>query len=265
MGKNAEKSCETGIKSASRFFSLLSGNFPILGYNWQQDMRILVVEDEHLIANSIKKGLEQERYAVDVAYSGDAGFDLASTEDYDLLILDLMLPGMDGLSICRELRKKGIHTPILILTARGQTSDKVQGLDSGADDYLTKPFSFEEFLARIRALSRRPKTAIDSVLTVNDLTLDTKTYQVERARQNINLSSKEFSLLEYLMRHAGKILTKEQIIGHVWNYDADILPNTVEVYIRNLRQKIDLPFPNQKSLIATVRGFGYKIGENTHV
>lgn len=223
-------------------------------------MRILVIEDEHRIANTIKKGLEQETYAVDVAYTGPDGYDLASTEDYDCMILDLMLPEMDGLTICKELRKNKIHTPILMLTAKGQIQDKVQGLDAGADDYLTKPFSFEELLARIRALIRRPKTTLNERLTVQDLHLDTKEYKVERAGKHIQLSSKEFSLLEYLMRNANSILTKDQIIGHVWDYDADILPNTVEVYIRNLRNKIDLPFKNKKPLIQTVRGFGYKIG-----
>ena len=222
-------------------------------------MRILVVEDEHRIANSIKKGLEMEKYAVDVAYEGTSGFDLASTEDYDLIILDLMLPGMDGITICKELRKKQIHTPILILTAKGQIQDKVQGLDSGADDYLTKPFSFEELLARARALFRRPKNSLDTVLTVGELELNTTNFQVKRESKEINLSSKEYSLLEYLMRHANHVLTKDQIIGHVWNYDADILPNTVEVYIKNLRKKIDMPFIGKKQLIKTVRGFGYKI------
>jgi len=224
-------------------------------------MRILVVEDEHRIANTIKKGLELERHAVDVAYDGVVGFDLASTEEYDIILLDIMLPGMDGLTVCRNLRQKQVHTPILMLTARGQVGDKVEGLDSGADDYLTKPFSFEELLARIRALSRRPKSAASSVLTVGDLVLDPKQYQVRRADTPIKLSGKEFSLLEYLMRHPGKILTKEQIITHVWNYDADVLPNTVEVYIRNLRSKIDHPFSGQKALINTVRGFGYRLGE----
>lgn len=223
-------------------------------------MRILIIEDEHRIANSIKKGLEQERYAVDVAYDGIKGFDLASTEEYDLLVLDLMVPGVDGLTICRKLREEQIHTPILILTAKGQIQDKVEGLDSGADDYLTKPFSFEELLARIRALSRRPKDSLNAVLKVFDLKLDPKTYQAERAKKTIQLSNKEFSLLEYLMRNANKVLTKEQIIGHVWNYDADILPNTVEVNIKNLRKKIDAPFKNKKPLIYTARGFGYKIG-----
>ncbi len=224
-------------------------------------MRILVVEDEHRIANTIKKGLEQERHAVDVAYTGSEGYDLASTEEYDVMILDLMLPEMDGLTITKKLREKQIHTPILILTAKGQIEDKVNGLDSGADDYLTKPFSFEELLARTRALSRRPKNAVTTVLTIEDLKLDPQQYSIERSGQSIQLSNKEFSLLEYLMRHPKKILTKKQIISHVWDYEADVLPNTVEVYIRNLRNKIDQPFKNSKNLIKTVRGFGYKIGE----
>lgn len=225
-------------------------------------MRILVVEDEHRIANTIKKGLEQERHVVDVVYDGTGGFDLASTEEYDLIILDLMLPGMDGLTVCRQLRNQQIQTPILILTAKGQIQDKVAGLDLGADDYLTKPFSFEELIARIRALGRRPKNSFETVLTVVDLKLDPKLYVVERAGKKIKLSNKEFALLEYLMRHAGQILTKEQIISHVWNYDDNILPNTVEVYIRNLRNKIDRPFiKSKKPLIATIRGFGYKIGD----
>jgi len=223
-------------------------------------MRILVVEDERRIANSIKKGLEQERYAADLAYNGIDGFDLASTEEYDLIVLDLMLPGMGGLAICRQLRKKQIHTPILILTAKGQIQDKVEGLDCGADDYLTKPFSFEELLARIRALVRRPKNSLGTVLTVGDLQLDSRTFEVKRGNRVIQLSSKEFSLLEYLMRHANQTLTKEQIISHVWDYNADILPNTVEVYVRNLRCKIDFPFKDKKALIHTIRGFGYKIG-----
>ncbi len=186
-------------------------------------MRILVVEDEHRIANTIKKGLEQERYAVDVAYSGSDGFDLASSEDYDCIILDLMLPEMDGMTICRELRKNKIHTPIIMLTAKGQIHDKVQGLDCGADDYLTKPFSFEELLARIRALTRRPRIALASTITIGDLFLDPISFQVRYGEKEIKLTSKEFSLLEYLMRNSNKILTKDQIIGHVWDYNADIL------------------------------------------
>ena len=224
-------------------------------------MKILVVEDEHRIANAIKKGLEQERYIVDTAYDGIEGFDLSTSEKYDLIILDLLLPGLDGLTLCQELRKKQIHTPILILTAKGQVQDKVEGLDIGADDYLTKPFSFEELLARIRALIRRPHQQINNPLSVSDLTLNPQTYLVVRDGREIQLSSKEYSLLEYLIRHKNIIVTKEQIIQHVWNYDADILPNTIEVYIRNLRIKVDRPFSKNKPLIQTIRGFGYKIGE----
>ncbi len=223
-------------------------------------MRILVVEDEHKIANSIKKGLEQESYAVDTAYDGDSGFDLASSEDYDVIILDLMLPKMDGLTICKKLRsEENVHTPILILTAKGEVEDKVEGLNSGADDYLPKPFAFVELLARIKALARRPKKTLDTKLSVGNLTLDTLNFNVNRDDKEIVLSKTEFALLEFLMRHANNVLTKDQIIGHVWEYDADILPNTVEVYIGYLRNKIDKPYKNQKPLIHTVRGFGYKI------
>ncbi len=220
-------------------------------------MRILVVEDNHKIANSIKQGLEQEAYAVDSAYDGEYGYDLAATEDYDLIVLDLMLPKMDGLEICRRLREVENHVPILILTAKGQLEDKVEGLNCGADDYLVKPFAFAELLARIRALSRRPKNNLGTKLSVGDLVLDTVNYQVSRAGKTIDLTKTEFSLLEYLMRHQGKVLSKEQIIRHVWDYNADVLPNTVEVYIGYLRNKIDKPF--KEKLIKTVRGFGYKI------
>jgi len=223
-------------------------------------MRVLIVEDEHKIANSIKKGLEQESYAVDVAYTGTDGFDLASVEEYDLIILDRLLPEMDGVDITRKLREQNIHTPILMLTAKGQVTDRVEGLDAGADDYLTKPFAFEELLARIRALARRPKETSGTILTVEDLTLNNATYEVKRASILINLSSKEYALLEYLMRHPDQTLTKEQIISHVWDYEADILPNTVEVYVGYLRSKIDRPFKNKLALIHTIRGFGYKLG-----
>jgi len=223
-------------------------------------MRILVVEDEHKIANSIKKGLEQESYAVDVAFEGQEGFDLAVSEDYDLIILDLLLPKMDGLEICSKLREKQIHTAIIMLTAKGQISDKVTGLDVGADDYLTKPFAFEELLARIRALIRRPKNNTGTTLNIEDLTLNTTNYEVRRGSKLIRLSSKEYALLEYLMRHPNQVLTKEQIISHIWDYDADVLPNTIEVYIGYLRVKIDRPYPDKSALIQTVRGFGYKIG-----
>ena len=229
-------------------------------------MRILIVEDEHKIANSIKKGLEQESYAVDIAYDGEQGFDLAATEDYDVIILDLMLPKIDGMEVCRKLRKEeNIHTPILMLTAKGQLDDKVNGLNAGADDYLVKPFAFTELLARIRALTRRPKTSLSPVLTVGNLNLNTLTFEVNRAGKQIKLSKKEYALLEYLLRHKNKILTKDQIINNVWDYDADVLPNTVEVYIGYLRNKLDRPFKSKKSLIQTVRGFGYKIGDKNDV
>jgi DNA-binding response OmpR family regulator len=224
-------------------------------------MKILIIEDEHKIANSIKKGLEQEMFAVDAVYDGSEGFDLASSEDYDLIILDRLLPNLDGIDICNKLREKHVHTPILLLTAKGQINDKVEGLNAGADDYLVKPFAFEELLARIRALSRRPKSNIGSLLTISDLTLNTLTFEVKRGEKSINLSNKEFSLLEYLMHHKNQILTKDNIINHVWNYEADILPNTVEVYIGYLRNKIDKPFHDKPELIHTKRGFGYKIGD----
>jgi DNA-binding response OmpR family regulator len=223
-------------------------------------MRILIVEDEHRIANAIKKGLEQERYAVDVAYAGNDGYDLASTEDYDGIILDILLPEMNGIEICKNLRQNKIHTPILMLTAKGQTEDKITGLDSGADDYMTKPFSFDELLARIRALTRRKGVVLSTDLSVGDLILNKKLYSVKRDDAEIKLSSKEFSLLEYLITNKNTIITKDKIISHVWDYDADILPNTIEVYIKNLRNKIDKPFKSKKPLIHTVRGFGYKIG-----
>jgi DNA-binding response OmpR family regulator len=224
-------------------------------------MRILVIEDEHKIANSIKVGLQQESYAVDVAYEGIEGFDLASTEDYDAIILDLLLPGMDGIALCKKLREEKNHTPILMLTAKGQLDDKIEGLNSGADDYLVKPFAFEELLARVRALARRPKENLHPVLKVADLSLNSLNFQVKRGEKMIKLSRKEFALLEYLLRHKETILSKEQIINHVWDYDADILPNTVEVYIGYLRNKIDKPFKDRPPLIYTMRGFGYKIGE----
>lgn len=221
-------------------------------------MKVLIVEDEHKIANSIKQGLEQEKYTVDVAYDGESGLDLAIAEDYDLLILDIMLPGVDGIEITRRLRSNKNHTPILMLTARGQISDKVSGLDTGADDYMTKPFSFAELLARVRALSRRPKVSRSTILKVEDLTLDTTTFEVRRHKKHIQLSQKEYALLEYLMHNPNKIISKDQIIHHVWDYDADVLPNSVEVYIKHLRNKIDKGF--SEPLIHTVRGFGYRLG-----
>ena len=222
-------------------------------------MRILIVEDEHKIAQALKRGLEQEHYAVDLAFDGDDGLAAAEAEEYDLIVLDRMLPGKDGITICQELRKQGKHTPILMLTAKDHVRDRVQGLDAGADDYLVKPFSFEELLARMRALLRRPHEAMSTVLEVADLQLDPANYTVVRQGTPINLSSKEFSLLEYLMRNAGRVLSKDTIMSHVWDFDADILPNTVEVYIGYLRNKIDKPF-SAEPLIHTRRGFGYTLG-----
>jgi len=218
-------------------------------------MRILVVEDEHKIAEALRKGLTQERYAVDLAYTGTDGYDLATSEEYDLIILDLMLPGMDGVEVCSKLRKENIHTPILMLTAKNQLQDRVKGLDAGADDYLPKPFAFEELLARIRALLRRPAGAMGTKLKVGDWSMDMTTFEVKCKNKIVNLSSKEYSLLEYMLRHPGQVLSKEQLITHVWNYDADILPNTVEVYIKKLRNKM-IP-------VITIRGFGYKLEQGS--
>lgn len=221
-------------------------------------MKILVVEDEHRIAQAIKEGLEQESYAVDVCYDGDEGYQSAAGDDYDIILLDVMMPGMTGVEVARKLRGEGIHTPILMLTAKDQERDIVNGLDSGADDYLPKPFSFEVLLARIRALLRRPQDSLTEILEAEDLTLNTTTHEVKRAGQAINVSTKEYAILEYLMRNRGKVLSKHNIMSHVWDFDADILPNNVEVFITYLRAKVDKPFPGP-GLIQTVRGFGYKI------
>lgn len=223
-------------------------------------MKLLIVEDEHKIANSLKKGLEQESYIVDVAFDGDTGYDLASTEPYDVIILDIMLPGKDGVMICKDLRKEGIHTPVLMLTAKGNVDDKVDGLNSGADDYLTKPFAFEELLARVRALTRRPKEQLATLLEYGDLSLNTLTMDVRRGNVPVNLSKKEFMLLEFFMRHPNVIFNKDQLIERVWSIDSEILPNTVEVYVGYLRKKLDGAFKGKKQLIHTARGFGYKLG-----
>jgi DNA-binding response OmpR family regulator len=222
-------------------------------------MRILIVEDEHRIAHAVKEGLEQESYAIDIAYDGDEGYNYAREDEYDLVLLDVMLPGMDGYEVCRRLRADGVHTPILMLTAKDQPRDVVRGLDSGADDYLAKPFSFEVLLARVRALLRRPQETAGEVLTARDLSLNPNTKEVLRGKTPISLSSKEYALLEYLLRNQNRVLSKNNIMSHVWDFDADILPNTVEVFIAYLRAKVDKPFKGP-ALIQTVRGFGYKIG-----
>ncbi len=221
-------------------------------------MRVLVVEDEHRIAQAIKQGLEQESYAVDVCFDGEEGYNTALNDNYDIVLLDVMLPSMNGFDICKKLREANKHMPILMLTAKDQSRDVVQGLNSGADDYLAKPFPFEVLLARINALLRRPQSTIMNTLEAGDLTLDTVGKEVHRGKTKINLSTKEFALLEYLMRNKNQVLSKNNIIAHVWNFDADILPNTVEVFIAYLRAKIDKPFKGP-ALVTTVRGFGYKI------
>jgi len=224
-------------------------------------MRILIVEDEHKIANALKSGLEQHSYAVDVCYDSDSGLAMAQTEPYDLLILDIMMPGkLDGLGIVRQLRQEGKHMPILLLTAKDKVLDRAFGLNTGADDYLVKPFAFVELIARVRALMRRPAEAVKSVLEYDDIALDTQSFSVSRAGKPIELTQKEFALLEYFMRSPDIVLSKDAIMQHVWDYDADILPNTVEVYVGYLRNKIDKPFAGRKALIHTKRGFGYIFG-----
>ena len=223
-------------------------------------MRILIVEDERKIARALGRALKNEKYAVDISHDGTDAYAMAGMIDYDLLILDRMIPGdYDGLSLTKKLREEGKKVPILLLTALGEIKDKTEGLDSGADDYLTKPFALDELLARVRALLRRPQTQAETILKIADLSLDLNAHEVLRNNQKIELTNKEFSLLEYLVRNAGRPVSKEQIIAHVWDYDAYILPNNIEVYISYLREKVDKPF--EKKLIKTVRGIGYKIDE----
>jgi len=216
-----------------------------------------VVEDETKLANAVRRALQLQKYAVDIAYDGQSGLDLAVGESFDLIILDVMLPGIDGMEICRRIRREGIKTPVLMLTAKGRISDKITGLDTGADDYMVKPFSFEELFARIRALFRRSVQSPDPLLQVKDLTLDPVSFKVERSGKSIKLSSREFSILEYLIRRKNTVVTRDQILSHVWDYDSDVLPGTVEVHIKHLRDKLDTSFT--VPLIKTIRGFGYEI------
>lgn len=222
-------------------------------------MKVLVVEDEHRIAQALKQGLVDEGYAVDLAHDGEEGFLAAQASQYDVIVMDVMMPVQDGVVTSRKLREAGNHTPILMLTARSQARDIVAGLDSGADDYLPKPFSFDVLLARIRALLRRPTDALDIILAVDDLEFDVVKQTVRRGGKAIQLSGKEYAILEYLLRNKGRILSKNSIIAHVWDFDADVLPNNVEVFIAYLRGKVDKPFPESRPLIQTVRGFGYVI------
>lgn len=221
-------------------------------------MKILLVEDEKKVANLIKKGFEEEGLSVDVAEDGIKALDLVSANDYDLIILDIMLPGKDGIEVLREIRNKGIARPIMMLTAKDTTQDKVKGLDAGADDYITKPFAFEELLARVRALIRRGH-AIEKALPIQiaDLVIDPVTRKVSRGGREIELTSKEYGLLEYMARNKNRILTRTMIAENVWEYQFDSLTNIIDVYINYLRRKIDKDSP--KKLIHTVRGVGYMI------
>ncbi len=222
-------------------------------------MKILVVEDERTIAHAIKEGLEQDGYAVDVAYDGEEGYDSASADEYDLIVSDVMMPELDGLGMVAKLRADGFKSPVLLLTAKGHENDIVKGLDTGADDYLAKPFSFNVLSARVRALLRRPHATLGEVLVYGEISLDPAGKTVERAKKQLQLSAKEFAILEYFMRNPERILSKNNILTHVWDFDSDVLPNNVESFIKLLRNKIDRPF--KKPYIQTVRGFGYKLSE----
>jgi DNA-binding response OmpR family regulator len=221
-------------------------------------MRALLVEDEPKIARSIKKGLEAETFSVDIVGDGDSGLSYGRSPEYDVIILDWMLPGsMDGIAVCEALRAEGVKTPILMLTARNATEHKVLGLNSGADDYLAKPFAFDELVARLYALLRRPRNLLGKTLVVSDLSLDPITKEVFYKDKAVELTAKEFALLEYLMRRSGTIVSKEDLITHVWSDEDNVLPNTVEVYVGYLRNKIDREFGTD--FIRTKRGFGYII------
>lgn len=220
-------------------------------------MRILVIEDNHRLNSSLTAGLVHEGYSVDSAYDGQEGQDLAELTAYDLILLDIMLPEKDGLEVCRDLRRRRNHTPILLLTARDSVDDRVQGLDCGADDYLVKPFAMRELLARLRALLRRQQPYKQGQLTIGDLALDPITHTVERDGQTLDLTPKEFALLEYLMYHPNQVVTRDMIEQHIWNYDFECESNVIDVYVRRVRRKIDDPFAVK--LLTTVRGVGYRL------
>ena len=223
-------------------------------------MHLLVVEDEKKVASFIQRGLEAEHYVVDVAYDGEAGLTRLFDGEYDLVILDVMLPKRDGLALLREMRQRHLTVPVLMLTARDTLADKITGLDQGADDYLTKPFAFEELLARVRALLRRGMSAPASVLTLADLRLDPVTRQVTRGAKRIDLTAKEFALLEFFLRHPGRVLSRALIAQHVWGVDFDTFTNVIDVYVNYLRKKIDADSPPK--LLHTVRGVGYVLKES---
>lgn len=220
-------------------------------------MRILVVEDEHKIAAFLQRGLVEEGYAVDVAYDGDEALDWVFVAPFDLIILDVLLPKRSGVEVARTLRRRGVHTPILMLTAHDAVEDRIAGLDAGADDYLAKPFAFGELLARIRALLRREGVTRPPVLHVADLTLDPATHTVARAGRAVPLRNKEYQILDYLMHHAGQVVTRAMLVEHVWGYDFDSESNVIDVHIRSLRRELDDPYPQK--LIHTIRGVGYRL------
>ncbi len=220
-------------------------------------MRILVVEDELKMASLLRRGLAEEGHAVDVARTGDDALWMAGAAEYDAIVLDLMLPGVDGLEVCRRVRESGVWAPVLMLTARDGVADRVAGLDAGADDYLAKPFSFAELLARLRALVRRGGVERPSVLEVGDLRLDAATRQVWRGPTEITLSAKEFALLETFMRRPGQVLSRYQLLEHAWDYAYENRSNVVDVYVRYLRDKVDRPFGHDS--LETVRGAGYRL------
>jgi len=220
-------------------------------------MRILVIDDDRRLCGIVKRGLLEEAYAVDVAYDGEEGEYMAEINPYDLIILDIMMPKKDGIQVCRELRSKRVNTLVLMLTARDAVEDRVKGLDAGADDYLVKPFAFNELLARIRALLRREGAFKSPELQGGDLVLDTLTRQVRRGQETIDLTTKEYAILEYFMRHPSMVITRTMLEEHVWNYDFDSMSNLIDVYIRRLRSKIDVE--GEDSLIQTVRGAGYRL------
>ena len=226
-------------------------------------MRILIVEDDKKVAAFLQKGLREEQYAVDICTNGIDALYYAKINTYDVIILDVMLPGKDGFAVCREMRQNSMLTPIIMLTAKDSTEDKVIGLSEGADDYLTKPFSFEELLARIRALLSRSQDDKTKVLKVGDLEMEPLRHLVTRSGKKINLTGKEYALLEYLMRNKGRVVTQSMIIEHVWDMNYEGISNVVNVYINHLRKKID---KNAKiKLIHTIRGYGYKIDENQEI
>ena len=220
-------------------------------------MRILLVEDDHRVASFIRRGLKEENYAVDLAPDGEQALFLAQTEPYDLVILDLLLPKRDGLEVLRTLRSKRVNVPVLILTAKDGLEDKVAGLDAGADDYLTKPFGFEELLARVRALLRRRGDMAPTVLRITDLEMDTLRRQVVRQGKEIVLTNREYALLEFLMRHPNQVVTRSMLAEHVWEYGFDTFSNVIDVHIARLRRKIDEPFSSK--LLQTIRGAGYRL------